>query len=65
METSNHTGGLEDFYWGCTYNPETDKVTENLNAPLRKDSFQLWQVCPPSLCPPSLCLPVCLSAGGH
>jgi len=33
-------GGL---YWGCTYNPETDKATQNLAAPLIKDSFQLWQ----------------------
>ena len=30
-------------YWGCTYDPETDRATQNLQAPLVKDSFQLWQ----------------------
>ena len=40
---NNHTGGLEDLYWGCAYNPETDHVTQDLTAPLLKDSFQLWQ----------------------
>jgi len=30
-------------YWGCTYDPETDKATQNLETPLIKDSFQLWQ----------------------
>ena len=30
-------------YWGCTYNAETDKATQNLETPLLKDSFQLWQ----------------------
>lgn len=30
-------------YWGCTYNPEVDKATQNLETPLIKDSFQLWQ----------------------
>ena len=34
---------LEDLYWGCAYNNETDRVTENLASPLRKDSFQVWQ----------------------
>jgi len=40
---NNHTGGIEDLYWGCVYNEETDKATQNLAKPLRKDSFQLWQ----------------------
>merc|ERR1711871_1808332 len=39
----NHTNGIENFYWGCKYNATKDKHTQNLNAPLRKDSFQLWQ----------------------
>ena len=30
-------------YWGCTYNNVTDRKTQNLKAPLIKDSFQLWQ----------------------
>lgn len=30
-------------YWGCAYDPESDKATQNLEAPLQKDSFQLWQ----------------------
>eukprot|EP01063_Lacrimia_lanifica_P020311 TRINITY_DN27644_c0_g1_i1.p1 TRINITY_DN27644_c0_g1~~TRINITY_DN27644_c0_g1_i1.p1 ORF type:complete len:632 (+),score=246.35 TRINITY_DN27644_c0_g1_i1:54-1949(+) len=30
-------------YWGCTYNPATDKATQNLATPLIKDSFQIWQ----------------------
>ena len=30
-------------YWGCAYDPIKDKATRNLNAPLIKDSFQLWQ----------------------
>lgn len=30
-------------YWGCTYNNETDRGSENLDTPLWKDSFQLWQ----------------------
>lgn len=30
-------------YWGCTYNPEVDRATQNLETPLLKDSFQLWQ----------------------
>ena len=34
---------LEDLYWGCAYNPATDKKTEDLLDPLLKDSFQLWQ----------------------
>eukprot|EP00466_Bigelowiella_natans_P018286 jgi/Bigna1/78085/fgenesh1_pg.52_\ len=40
---TNHTGGLEALYWGCKYNEEKDKHTRNLRAPLRKDSFQVWQ----------------------
>ena len=36
-------GGLLDMYWGCTYNEAKDKHTQNLAAPLRKDSFQVWQ----------------------
>merc|ERR1712100_452785 len=36
----NHTGGIEDLYWGCAYNDKSDKQTRNLTAPLRKDSFQ-------------------------
>merc|ERR1712078_901700 len=40
---NNHTGGLEDLYWGCAHGPVEDKKTENLNAPLLKDSFQIWQ----------------------
>merc|ERR1711937_670601 len=30
-------------YWGCTYDEKTDKATQNLQTPLVKDSFQLWQ----------------------
>jgi len=30
-------------YWGCEYDPATDKATQNLKTPLIKDSFQLWQ----------------------
>ena len=30
-------------YWGCAYDPETDKATQNLETPLQKDSFQIWQ----------------------
>lgn len=30
-------------YWGCVYNPMTDRQKQNLKAPLIKDSFQLWQ----------------------
>jgi len=40
---TNHTGGLEALYWGCTYNEKKDKRTQNLQTPLRKDSFQVWQ----------------------
>jgi FtsP/CotA-like multicopper oxidase with cupredoxin domain len=40
---NNHTGGLEDLYWGCAYDPVEDKKTQNLKAPLLKDSFQIWQ----------------------
>ena len=29
--------GIEDLYWGCTYNAEKHKATENLKTPLRKD----------------------------
>merc|ERR1711871_105917 len=43
ISDENHTGGIEDLYWGCTYNASKWKHTENLKAPLRKDSFQLWQ----------------------
>jgi len=39
----NHTSGLEDLYWGCAYDPEEDVKTQNLDNPLLKDSFQLWQ----------------------
>ena len=45
--TSHHQGPydslIQDLFWGCTYNPSTDRHTQNLAAPLRKDSFQLWQ----------------------
>lgn len=30
-------------YWGCTYDAQSDRVTQNLKTPLVKDSFQLWQ----------------------
>jgi laccase len=30
-------------YWGCAYDPLTDKSQQNLETPLIKDSFQLWQ----------------------
>ena len=30
-------------YWGCTYNPLVDNRTQDLQTPLIKDSFQLWQ----------------------
>jgi len=33
-------GGL---YWGCAYDEPTDRASQNLAAPLIKDSFQLWQ----------------------
>jgi len=33
-------GGL---YWGCTYNPKTDRHTQNLVNPLMKDMLQVWQ----------------------
>lgn len=39
----NDEKGIMDLYWGCKYNNETDKATQNLEAPLRKDSFQVWQ----------------------
>lgn len=32
-----------DLYWGCGYNATKDRHTQNLQAPLRKDSFQVWQ----------------------
>ena len=35
--------GITQFYWGCKYNNQTDKKSQNLVAPLRKDSFQIWQ----------------------
>lgn len=35
--------GIEDLYWGCAYNATKHKATQNLETPLRKDSFQLWQ----------------------
>lgn len=34
---------LEDLYWGCVYNETKNRRTQNLQTPLRKDSFQLWQ----------------------
>eukprot|EP00316_Scyphosphaera_apsteinii_P023189 CAMPEP_0119316454 /NCGR_PEP_ID=MMETSP1333-20130426/39666_1 /TAXON_ID=418940 /ORGANISM="Scyphosphaera apsteinii, Strain RCC1455" /LENGTH=617 /DNA_ID=CAMNT_0007322101 /DNA_START=101 /DNA_END=1954 /DNA_ORIENTATION=- len=30
-------------YWGCAYDPTSDRATQNLATPLVKDSFQLWQ----------------------
>lgn len=30
-------------FWGCTYNASTDKETQDLETPLVKDTFQLWQ----------------------
>jgi hypothetical protein len=30
-------------YWGCAYDPETDKGTQNLVNPPLKDTFQIWQ----------------------
>ena len=35
--------GITQFYWGCKYNNVTDRPKQNLSAPLRKDSFQIWQ----------------------
>jgi len=35
--------GITQFYWGCKYNNVTDRPKQNLAAPLRKDSFQIWQ----------------------
>jgi hypothetical protein len=43
LADNRSSGVLQDLYWGCVYNPKTDKVTENLATPLRKDSFQIWQ----------------------
>merc|ERR1711871_1712569 len=43
---SDPKGALDyplDLYWGCGYNATKDKKTQNLKAPLRKDSFQVWQ----------------------
>lgn len=39
----NTSNALEDLYWGCIYNEEKHQHLQNLSAPLRKDSFQLWQ----------------------
>jgi len=39
----NHPDIRYGGYWGCGYDPLTDKATRNLAAPLIKDSFQLWQ----------------------
>lgn len=30
-------------YWGCKYDADTDKARQNLDTPLKKDSFQVWQ----------------------
>lgn len=30
-------------YWGCAYNASTDMASQDLETPLQKDSFQLWQ----------------------
>jgi len=39
----NHKNIELGGYWGCTYDAATDKATQNLETPLIKDSFQLWQ----------------------
>lgn len=39
----NHKNIELGGYWGCTYDAKADAPTQNLNAPLIKDSFQLWQ----------------------
>jgi hypothetical protein len=40
---NNHKSGIEQFYWGCKYNAAKDRAKQNLETPLRKDSFQVWQ----------------------
>jgi len=40
---NSHELGIEQFYWGCKYNQGKDRSTQNLQTPLRKDSFQVWQ----------------------
>jgi FtsP/CotA-like multicopper oxidase with cupredoxin domain len=32
-----------DVYWGCPYDPATDKKTQNLEAPLQKDMISIWR----------------------
>lgn len=39
----NHKLSELNFYWGCKYNAEKDKPKQNLQTPLRKDSFEIWQ----------------------
>jgi len=39
----NHKLSELNFYWGCKYNAEKDKHKQNLQTPLRKDSFEIWQ----------------------
>lgn len=33
----------DGLWWGCQYNNVTDKPTENLQAPLRKDMISIWR----------------------
>lgn len=40
---NNHTGGLENLYWGCKYSEKKDRSKQNIKTPLIKDSFQIWQ----------------------
>lgn len=39
-DEKNLVGGL---YWGCKYDEKSDKSRQNLETPLMKDSFQVWQ----------------------
>jgi len=43
LSDKNSSAPLEDLYWGCKYNATKYQAQQNLSAPLRKDSFQLWQ----------------------
>jgi len=39
----NNKNLMFGMYWGCKYDEDTDKGTQNLRDPLMKDSFQVWQ----------------------
>lgn len=39
----NTTFSTGDVYWGCPYDPATDKKSQNLEAPLQKDMVSLWR----------------------